>query len=304
MQRKIYLLMLFTKYIEFDTIKNGEFATNKKSMAKDFNMFMSQLQETNQTLDFFCDFDKISQNVEDIKLSLCILNSLIGSTDMRKSVETIWKRDKTAFNVMDILIAVRSDGKKKVLDSLGNCVVLDTLFESVDGVMEFLDNTGLTEIFQSKRINDLVDYVFGIETGLDTNARKNRSGHVMEGMVARILDKNSISYRQEVYSSEWPEITKVLGDDEKRFDFVIEGKDKNYLIEVNFYSGGGSKLNEVARSYSDIAPKINSVPGFEFVWITDGIGWKSARNKLQEAYSIIPSIYNLTDIQDFVNIIK
>ena len=269
-----------------------------------FDLFISQLQETNQTLDFFCDFDKISQNVEDIKLSLCMLNSLIGSSDLRKSVETIWKRDKSAFGVMDILIAVRSEGKKKVLDSLGQCVVLDTLFNSVDGVMEFLENTGLAEIFQSKKINDLVDYVFGIETGLDTNARKNRSGHVMEDMVARIFEKNGIHYRQEVYSSEWPTITRVLGDDEKRFDFVIKTAAKTYLIEVNFYSGGGSKLNEVARSYSDIAPKINSVSDFEFVWITDGIGWKSAKNKLQEAYSIIPSIYNLTNIKDFINGIK
>ena len=276
----------------------------RKYMAKDFNKFMSQLQETNQTLDFFCDFDKISRNVEDIKLSLCILNSLIGSTDMRKSVETIWNRDKSAFDVMDILIAVRSEGKKKFLNSLGNCIVLDSLFESIDGVMEFLDNTGLTDIFQSRKINDLVDYVFGIETGLDTNARKNRSGHVMENMVARIFDKNGISYRQEVYSSEWPDITKVLGDDEKRFDFVIETSTKIYLLEVNFYSGGGSKLNEVARSYSDIAPKINSISGFEFVWVTDGIGWKSAKNKLQEAYSIIPSIYNLTNINELINGIK
>ena len=269
-------------------------------MAKDFERFMSQLQETNQSLDFFCDFDKISQNVENIKLSLCMLNSLIGAKNMRKAVETIWYRDKTAFNVMDILIAVRSEGKKKVLNSLGECIILDTLFSSVDGVMEYLDNTGLTEIFQQQKIKDLVDYVFGIETGLDSNARKNRSGHVMEGMVARIFDKSGIKYRQEVYSSEWPEISGVLGDDEKRFDFVIESSGKTYLIEVNFYSGGGSKLNEVARSYSDIAPKINSVPGFEFIWITDGIGWKSARNKLQEAYNIIPSIYNLTNITDFI----
>ena len=273
-------------------------------MAKDFNKFMSQLQETNQTLDFFCDFDKISRNVEDIKLSLCILNSLIGSTDMRKSVETIWSRDKSAFDVMDILIAVRSEGKKKFLNSLGNCIVLDSLFESIDGVMEFLDNTGLTDIFQSRKINDLVDYVFGIETGLDTNARKNRSGHVMENMVSRIFEENGIAYRQEVYSSEWSEITNVLGDDEKRFDFVVETPHKKYLIEVNFYSGGGSKLNEVARSYSDIAPKINSVHGFEFVWITDGLGWRSAKNKLQEAYSIIPSIYNLTSIEYFLEKIK
>lgn len=271
---------------------------------KDFDEFMSQLQETNQTLDFFCDFDKIAQNVENIKLSLCMLNSLIGSDDMRKSVETIWNRDKSAFDVMDILIAVRSEGKKKVLNSIGKCVVMDSLFESVDGVMEFLENTGLADIFQTRKIKDLVDYVFGIETGLDTNARKNRSGHVMEGMVACVFDKNNIDYRQEVYSREWPAITKVLGDDEKRFDFVIQTVQKTYLIEVNFYSGGGSKLNEVARSYSDIAPKINSVPGFEFVWITDGIGWKSARNKLQEAYNIIPSIYNLTDITNFISDIK
>lgn len=267
---------------------------------QEFEQFMSQLQETNQTLDFFCDFNKISRNVDDIKLSLCMLNSLIGAPDMRKAVETIWRRDRTAFDVMDILIAVRSEGKKLVLDDLGRCVVLNSLFQSVDGIMEFLDNTGLTDVFQSKKINDLVDFVFGIETGLDSNARKNRSGHVMEKMVADFFTQNGVSYLQEVYSSQWPEISKVLGDDEKRFDFVVKGKKKTYLIEVNFYSGGGSKLNEVARSYSDIAPKINSVPGFEFVWITDGVGWKSAKNKLQEAYSIIPSVYNLTNIKEFI----
>ena len=146
--------------------------------------------------------------------------------------------------------------------------------------------------------------MFGIETGLDTNARKNRSGHIMENRIAQILDSHRIPYRQEVYSSEFPPISKVLGDDEKRFDFVIETHQTIYLIEVNFYSGGGSKLNEVARSYSELAPKINSVHGFEFVWITDGIGWLSAKNKLQEAYNIIPSIYNLTDIDDFITKVK
>ena len=273
-------------------------------MNKDFNKFMSQLQETNQTLDFFCDFDKIAANVDNIKLSLCMLNSMIGTTDLRRSVETIWNRDRSAFSVMDILIAVRSEGKKVVLNSAGDCIILDRLFTSIDGVMEYLEGTGLADLFRQKRINDLVDYVFGIETGLDSNARKNRSGHVMEGMVASILKKNGIKFRQEVYSTEWSNLQRVLGDDEKRFDFVIQTPKKTYLIEVNFYSGGGSKLNEVARSYSDIAPKINSVSGFEFVWITDGIGWKSAKNKLQEAYSIIPSIYNLTSIKEFLQEVK
>ena len=273
-------------------------------MNRDFNKFMSQLQETNQTLDFFCDFDKIESNVNDIKLRLCMLNSLIGTTDLRKSVETIWNRDRTAFSVMDILIAVTSNGKKVILDSSGQCVVLDSLFTSVDGVMEYLEETGLADIFSQKKINDLVDFVFGIETGLDSNARKNRSGHVMEKMVASIFDKNNISYRKEVYSTEWQNLQFVLGDDEKLFDFVIETSVKTYLIEVNFYSGGGSKLNEVARSYSEIAPKINSVLGFEFVWITDGIGWKSAKNKLQEAYNIIPNIYNLTSLDTFIKEVK
>lgn len=273
-------------------------------MTKDFDKFISQLQETNQALDFFCDFNKISRNVDNIKLSLHMLNSLIGATDMRKAVQTIWERDASAFNVMGILIAVRNEGNKKVLNSLDKCVELESFFNSVDGVIEYLDNTGLTKIFQQQKINNLVDYVFGIETGLDTNARKNRSGHIMENRIAQILDSHRIPYRQEVYSSEFPSISKVLGDDEKRFDFVIETHQTIYLIEVNFYSGGGSKLNEVARSYSELAPKINSVHGFEFIWITDGIGWLSAKNKLQEAYNIIPSIYNLTDIDDFITKVK
>lgn len=273
-------------------------------MLKDFDKFMSQLKETNQTLDFFCDFEKISQNVEDIKLSLCMLNSLIGASNLRKSVETIWNRDEKAFSVMDILVAVRTRDKKKILDSVENCVPLESMFTSVNSVMTFLAETGLGDVLQNQNVKNLVDYVFGIETGLDTNARKNRSGHVMENTVANILANAGVPFRQEVYSREWTAITEVLGDDEKRFDFVIETSSKVYLIEVNFYSGGGSKLNEVARSYSDIAPKINSVEGFEFVWITDGIGWKSAKNKLQEAYGIIPSVYNLSSVQDFINNIR
>ena len=273
-------------------------------MNKDFDLFMSQLQETNQTLDFFCDFEKITRNVEDIRLSLCMLNSLIGSKNLRKGVETIWERDKSAFAVMDILIAVRSKGKKVVLNAHGPCVPVDRFFESVDGVMEFLEDTGLADIFRKGAIKDLVDYVFGIETGLDTNARKNRSGDMMQRRVAGLLGQNNVGFRQEVCSDEWPGIKKALGNDEKRFDFVVESQGTTYLIEVNFYSGDGSKLTEVARSYSDIAPKINAVPGFEFVWITDGIGWRSARNKLQEAYGIIPHVYNLTSITDFIRLLS
>lgn len=144
-------------------------------MLKDFDKFMSQLKETNQTLDFFCDFEKISQNVEDIKLSLCMLNSLIGASDLRKSIETIWNRDKNAFSVMDILVAVRTRDKKKILDSVGNCVPLEGMFNSVDSVMAFLTETGLGDVLQSQKIKNLVDYVFGIETGLDTNEERTEA---------------------------------------------------------------------------------------------------------------------------------
>ena len=272
-------------------------------MNKDFALFMSQLKETNQTLNFFCDFGKISANVAEVEMSLNTLNYLIGREDLSQGVKDIWQRDPKVFEVLGILIAVRDEGKKPVVDGDGNVVLLKSYFESAEKVEEFLCGTGLAEVFQSRRIKNLVDYVFGIETGLDTNARKNRSGHIMEGTVARILNDNDIAFRQEVYSSEFPELS-ILGTDEKRFDFFIETAHKKYLIEVNFYSGGGSKLNEVARAYTELAPKVNSLTGFEFVWITDGIGWKSARNKLEEAYNTIPSVYNLTNISTFIDLLK
>jgi type II restriction enzyme len=264
-----------------------------------FELFMSQLKGTNATLGFYCDFEKISSNVEAIAIKLNQLNYLIGQEDLDESIRRLWMENPKVFSVLDILIAVRtSDNKKAILED-GRVELINRLFEDVNGVIAFIHGTGLDEVFQKKQIKNLVDYVFGVETGLDTNARKNRSGHLMENQVAMVLEKAGITYRQEVYSTEYPELS-VLGEDKKRFDFVIETSQCRYLIEVNFYSGGGSKLNEVARAYSELSPKINAVEGFKFVWITDGIGWKSARNKLEEAYYTIPSIYNLTTLGDFI----
>lgn len=269
-----------------------------------FELFMSQLRETNATLDFYCDFPKIAKNVADIEISLNTLNYLIGKDDLRTAVEALWNRDKRVFDIMDILIATRKKDNKKYIDNDGSMHSVHSLFDSVDGVMKFLEGTGLDKVLKNKEIKDLVDYVFGVETGLDTNARKNRSGDITETLVARIFDNANIPYDKQVSSKEFPEISQVLGADQKVFDFAINTKEKIYLIEVNFYSGGGSKLNEVARSYTDVAPKVNSVPGYEFVWITDGEGWASAKNKLEEAFATIPSIYNLTTIQEFIAKIK
>ncbi|MBO7193355.1 MAG: type II restriction endonuclease [Bacteroidaceae bacterium] len=268
-----------------------------------FEYFMSQLKETNTTLDFYCDFEKINNNVESISIKLNQLNYLIGQDDIDAAIRRLWEENSSVFNILEILIAVRTSDKKKAIMSDGNIKLINTLFDSVEGVIEYIHGTGLDKVFKNKQIKNLVDYVFGVETGLDTNARKNRSGHLMERQVADIFDNAGISYRQEVYSTEYPELA-VLGEDKKRFDFVIETNCNKYLIEVNFYSGGGSKLNEVARAYSELSPKINAVDGFKFVWITDGIGWESAKNKLEEAFYTIPNIYNLTNINEFIEQVK
>ena len=268
-----------------------------------FESFMSQLKETNTTLDFYCDFEKINNNVESISIKLNQLNYLIGQDDIDAAIRRLWEENSSVFNILEILIAVRTSDKKKAIMSDGNIKLINTLFDSVEGVIEYIHGTGLDKVFKNKQIKNLVDYVFGVETGLDTNARKHRSGHLMERQVADIFDNAGICYRQEVYSTEYPELA-VLGEDKKRFDFVIETNCNKYLIEVNFYSGGGSKLNEVARAYSELSPKINAVDGFKFVWITDGIGWESAKNKLEEAFYTIPNIYNLTNINEFIEQVK
>ncbi|WP_303642621.1 type II restriction endonuclease [Bacteroides caecimuris] len=273
-------------------------------MAREFDEFMKPLKETHFSLGDYVDFPKVAANVETISIKLNQLNYLIGQEDMSAAVRRLWDENPKVFSVLDVLIAVRTKDKKKAIDEYGNIRLVSDYFTSPEQVTVFLNETGLTEVFQAKQIKNLVDYVFGVEVGLDSNARKNRGGHIMEGLVANILTKNGIAFEQEVYYTEFPEIVKALGADNKRFDFVIRTPHKTYLIEANFYTGGGSKLNEVARAYSELAPKINAVPGFEFVWITDGIGWESARNKLEEAFEHVPSVYNLTNIHELISIIK
>lgn len=276
---------------------------SKAHSKEQFNEFMSQLIETNAPLSFFSDFSKIATNVDIVSMKLNQLNYLVGKNDMEAAIRQLWEENPKVFSVLDILIAVRNKDKKKAIDRNGNIRLIEDFFNTPEDVIEFVEDTGLKLVLQNKQITNLVDYVFGVETGLDTNARKNRSGEIMGNKIAKLFEENNIQFRREVNSTEF-EAMSCLGEDRKRFDFVITTAEKTYLIEVNFYGGSGSKPNEVARSYSELAPKINSVPGFEFVWITDGIGWKSARNKLEEAFYIIPSVYNLTTVTEFIDIVK
>ena len=272
-------------------------------MSEQFKIFLSQLSETNATLDYFTDFKKIKGNVNKIAIKLNQLNYLIGKTDIKAAVNELYEENPKAFEVLDILIAVRKNNNAKTFNNKGEIVMLNSYFTSPDSICEYIEETGLGEIFRNKDVKNLMDYVFGIEVGLDTNARKNRGGENMSKAVSLFFDKAKVFYKKEVSSTAFPEISS-LGTDVKRFDFVIKTKRKTYFIETNFYNSGGSKLNETARSYSDVAPKINQYENYEFVWITDGRGWLSAKNKLEEAYNTIPSMYNLSTLQNFIEKIK
>lgn len=273
-------------------------------MEKDFELFMSQLAETNATLDFYTDFSKIKENVKSIEIKLNTLNYLIGKEDLEEAVKELWENDSRVFNVLDILIATRKEQHRKYLDDLGKPHLIHELLGTLDGVLKFLNETGLSEVFRNKDIKNLVDYVFGVEAGLDTHARKNRSGDITELLLHRILSANGIEHRMEVYSHEFPALQDALGADEKRFDFMIKTKRCVYLIEVNFYNLGGSKPNEVARAYRELSPIVNDVDGFEFVWVTDGQGWNSAKNKLEEAYNEIDRMYNFESLGNFLEEVK
>ena len=271
-------------------------------MKEQFKTFLSQLSETNATIDYFVDFEKVIGNVRKIALKLNQLNYLIGKNNLEEAINDLYEENPKVFEVLDILIAVRNKNAK-TLDNTGKITLLESYFTSPKGVLEYICETGLAEVFKNKEISNLVDYVFGIEVGLDTNARKNRGGDNMSKAVSLLFDKEGIYYKKEVNSTLFLDI-KSLGVDVKRFDFVIKTKRKTYLIETNFYNTGGSKLNEVARAYSEVAPKINQYENYEFVWITDGQGWLSAKNKLEEAYNTIPSVYNLTTLSKFVEKVK
>ena len=271
-------------------------------MKEQFKTFLSQLSETNATLDYFVDFEKVIGNVRKIALKLNQLNYLIGKDNLEEAINELYEENPKVFEVLDILIAVRNKNTK-ILDNIGKIVSLENYFTSPKSILEYICETRLAEVFKNKEITNLVDYVFGIEVGLDTNARKNRGGDNMSKAVSLLFDREEVYYKKEVNSTLFLDI-ESLGVDVKRFDFVIKTKKKTYLIETNFYNTGGSKLNEVARAYSEVAPKINQYENYEFVWITDGQGWLLAKNKLEEAYNAIPSVYNLTTLSKFVEKVK
>lgn len=278
-------------------------------MEREFNAWLNTFKKSICDYNFYVNFDKVYNNVDEIKVPLNILNSLIGSKNIEKDFTSILKQYPEVLKCIPILLAVRSK-EIYAIDADGEFAYnFSSMNYSVNEYVTFMHKTGLFRLISEKIINNLVDYVTGIEVGLDSNGRKNRGGHLMENLLEDYLRKfgfeSGKDYFKEMYLSaierKWGLDLSAIsnqGKAEKRFDFVVYYNKKVYAMETNFYSGGGSKLNETARSYKTIALEAKNIQGFKFVWFTDGLGWKLAKRNLEETFDVLNDIYNIADLEN------
>lgn len=276
---------------------------------RDFHTWLSNFRYSIADFNYYIDFNKVYNNVESIKIELNILNSLIGSKIIEADFETLIKKYPETLKCIPILLAVR---EYEIFAGENGDVKLYTFNKQINTIEDyklFMRKTGLFDLLSNHIINNLYDYVTGVETGLDSNGRKNRGGHQMEDLVESYIQKagfnRNVNYFKEMYVSEvarkWNiDLSAVSnqGKMEKRWDFVVKTDNCIYLIETNFYGSGGSKLNETARSYKTIATEMKNVKGAKFVWFTDGAGWKSAARNLEETFDILDDIYSINDMQN------
>lgn len=278
---------------------------------KDFTTWLAGFRSSIAGYKYYTDFGKIYRNVDAIKVELNILNSLIGCRDIEKEFVALYRRYPEILKCIPILLAKRESDILTVDFDGEHVWDFKKASYHIEEYTVFMRETGLFDLMQNKHINNLVDYVTGVETGLDSNARKNRGGHVMENLVEGYLVKAGLvkdkTYFKEMYIHEieqkWGVDLSCISNDggtEKRFDFVIRRPDVIYGVETNFYASGGSKLNETARSYKTIALETKNHPNFKFVWITDGRGWDPARNNLKETFDVLDNLYNIRDLEEGV----
>ena len=276
---------------------------------RDFHTWLSNFRYSIADFGYYIDFKKVYKNVDSIKIELNILNSLIGSKNIESDFQNLIAKYPETFKCIPILLAVR---EYEIFAGENGDVKLYTFDKQINTVEEyklFMKKTGLFELLSNHIINNLYDYVTGVETGLDSNGRKNRGGHQMEDLVESYIQKagfkRDVNYFKEMYVSDvsrkWNiDLSAVSnqGKMEKRWDFVVKTDNCIYLIETNFYGSGGSKLNETARSYKTIATEMKNVKGAKFVWFTDGAGWKSAARNLEETFDVLDDIYSINDMQN------
>lgn len=279
-------------------------------MAKrDFQKWLSKFRYSIADYGYYIDFEKVFSNVNSIKIELNILNSLVGSKNIEADFEKLLTKYPETLKCIPILLAVRENEIYAGENGIIKLYDFKNKTCSIDEYKTFMRKTGLFDLLENHVINNLFDYVTGVETGLDSNGRKNRGGHLMEDLVESYIQKagfkKNVSYFKEMYvsevSSKWNiDLSAVSnqGKMEKRWDFVVKTDSCIYLIETNFYGSGGSKLNETSRSYKTIATEMKNVKGAKFVWFTDGAGWKSAARNLEETFDVLEHIYSIDDMNN------
>ncbi len=280
-------------------------------MNRDFNKWLDNFKSSISNYSYYVDFEKIYKSAEKYKVELNILNSLIGSKNIEEDFENIILKYPETLEVIPMLLAVRSN-EIFVKDSTNEYLFkFNKMVYSIGDYIKFMRETGLFELLQNHIINNLYDYLLGVEVGLDSNGRKNRGGHLMEDLVESFIVKagykKNENYFKEMYLSDiekkWNlDLSEMSGNNTstKRFDFVIKTDNQVYVIETNFYASGGSKLNETARSYKMLAEESKKVDGVTFIWFTDGLGWKSARKNLEETFNELPTLYSINDLDQGV----
>ena len=278
-------------------------------MNRNFNDWLSKFKASISNYSYYVDFEKIYKNVDKVKVELNILNSLIGSKNIEEEFQNILIKYPETLECIPLLLAVRSR-EIFVKDEINEYLFkFDKMVYSIKDYIKFMRESGLFDLLQNHIINNLYDYVLGIEVGLDSNGRKNRGGHLMENLVESYIIKagykKDINYFKEMYlkdiEKKWNlDLSEMSGHNTstKRFDFVIKTDKQVYVIETNFYSSGGSKLNETARSYKMLAQESKKVDGVTFIWFTDGTGWISARKNLEETFNTMETIYNINDLEN------
>ncbi len=278
-------------------------------MARSFNTWLAGFRDSIADYVYYIDFEKVHRNVDGIKVELNILNSLIGSKNIKEDFKALIKKYPEVLKCIPLLLAVRANEIYCQDENGGHLYQFGNALGNADNYAYFMEHTGLFDLLGNHIINNLVDYATGVETGLDSNGRKNRGGHLMEDLVESFIKKagfvKGTTYFKEMYihqiSSKWGIDLSAIsnqGKMEKRFDFIVKTPTMIYAIETNFYGSGGSKLNETARSYKTLAMETDTINGFTFVWFTDGKGWNSARNNLEETYDVMEHIYNIKDLED------
>ena len=263
------------------------------------------LIETNHTYDFFVNWAKVTNNRNAFKYEVALLKSLRNSSKPTSDFEKLISRYPEVVKVIPILLACR-DGIMKVLDSIEPVIQYKNYNFSkksynsneIKDIVKFTEKTGLLNMLC--KMESATDYLLGVEVGIDTNARKNRSGDFLEKMVEEIILKQKkqnpalifekqkkFSYIEDKYNLAIP---SVLSN--RKFDWVIINNSKAINIETNFYSGTGSKPSEIVDSYV-YRGKVLSSSGWKFAWLTDGEGWKKMRNPLRNGVDNIDYTLNV-----------